>query len=326
LLKFQKQQKGFLPTEIIFSATDACNLHCEHCFVSRTTSRLNIDDCKTFLDSCKKCEASAIEKVGFSGGEPFLYLDFLCQIISHCVKNDLMFDRLMTNGVWWNTESDLEEKLQKVYDAGFDGKIGLSWDAFHNQDFHKILTFITKVHAVFGKDRLDIQSVIKADDNFETELSKLSEKLDCTVSKNIDKKTGRGQYLLENDEIYISVYREAQTYTAEDKRAWNSKKWFKEDYCQGPGNILFVHPNGKIAPCCGFANEEEKLIIGNISQTLEEVLNQAQANSFVNLCYEKGLSTLQKSKPVKSLLKSKGLCKTAEECTFCQFISQNLDC
>lgn len=230
----------------------------------------------------------------------------------------------MTNGVWWKTEEDLTETLQKIYDAGFDGKIGLSWDVFHNQSFDQIYTFITKVHAIFGTDRLDIQSVIKENDNFENKLIELSEKLNCQLTKNIDKKNGRGEYLLENDEIYMPVFREAQTYTADNPIAWKSRKWFTEDYCQGPGNILFVHPNGKIAPCCGFANEEEKLIIGDISQNLKAVLQQADNNSLVKLCYEKGLSTLQKSKQVKSLLKSKGLCKTSEQCTFCQFIAKNL--
>ena len=67
-----KAKHFFNPEEIIFSATDACNLHCPHCFVSRTPDKLDISAVKNFISSCK---GTNINKIGFSGGEPFLYMD-----------------------------------------------------------------------------------------------------------------------------------------------------------------------------------------------------------------------------------------------------------
>lgn len=304
----------FNPTEIIFAATNSCNLHCSHCYVSRTTEKLNIQDSIRLL---KSCENTPIDKIGFSGGEPFLYPEFLESIIKESIKCDFMFDRIMTNGVWWQNLEELQKSLQNIYDAGYDGKIGLSWDSFHNQDFKKILLFIGEVHKIFGKQSLEIQSVISENDD-STCVEKLAETLDCKIIKNINKKTGHGIIVLQNETIYLPIYRESQCFQAEDKRAWKSKKWFKDDYCEGPGQIFYVHSNGKIAPCCGFANESEQLIIGTIKDSYEQLMENAKNNSMVTICYETGLK-----KQLKQLKKQKILPpgKTDNLCTICEWIS-----
>lgn len=283
-----KAKHFFNPEEIIFSATDACNLHCPHCFVSRTPDKLDISAVKNFLASCK---GTNINKIGFSGGEPFLYMDFLTEITKYAVENDFMFDQIMTNGIWWKNETDLSEKLNKVYDAGYDGKIGLSWDSFHNQDKEKIKIFVKTVKKIFGEDSINIQFVKNSDQ------TDWEEKVDqfCT-------------------EFNLPVYKLEQTFQSENPDGWQSKKWFKDDYCEGPGNIFFVHPNGKIAPCCGFANENEKLIIGNINQSFSEVMQNAENNQFVKTCFEKGLLKLTK----KNRKKLSG--KTKDICTACDFL------
>lgn len=283
-----KAKHFFNPEEIIFSATDACNLHCPHCFVSRTPDKLDISAVKNFLASCK---GTNINKIGFSGGEPFLYMDFLTEITKYAVENDFMFDQIMTNGIWWKNEKDLSEKLNKVYDAGYDGKIGLSWDSFHNQDKEKIKIFVKTVKKIFGEDSINIQFVKNSDQ------TDWEEKVDqfCT-------------------EFNLPVYKLEQTFQSENPEGWQSKKWFKDDYCEGPGNIFFVHPNGKIAPCCGFANENEKLIIGNINQSFSEVMQNAENNQFVKTCFEKGLLKLTR----KNRKKLSG--KTKDICTACDFL------
>ena len=149
----------FNPEEIIFAVTTACNMHCPHCFVNREPFNLNASDAITFLKSVYDSQNSSIEKVGFSGGEPFLRPDFLCEVIKAAIDMDFMFDRIMTNGDWWKTEEDLRDTLQKVYDAGYDGKIGVSYDNFHAQNEERIATFIQTAWEIFGSDAVEIQSV-----------------------------------------------------------------------------------------------------------------------------------------------------------------------
>ncbi|MCR4952505.1 MAG: 4Fe-4S cluster-binding domain-containing protein [Treponema sp.] len=321
------QKHTFSPTEIIFSATTECNLHCKHCFVSRNKQQLDIQTAINFLKSCTQ-EASnlpAIEKIGFSGGEPFLYLDFILELTKAAIKQDLLFDQIMTNGDWWQNEQQLKETLQKVYDAGYDGKIGLSWDALHGQDTERMLTFIEAVQEIFGEESINIQRV---EDKGGESLPLARTSLLATPSSGGIEEEVEHQHKNEQSELSvprnapdIPIFTLPQTFPSENEKAWQSKHWFKEDWCQGPGNILYVHANGNIAPCCGFANENSELFIGKITDSYETILKNAQNNKMVQLCFEKGLSRY-KHTAIK-ILKSQGKKlpgKCGDICSFCDFV------
>ena len=281
----------FNPQEIIFAATNSCNLHCKHCFIDRDPHKLKIQDAIKLLKSCKdSTSACNIEKIGFSGGEPFLYFDFLCEVTKAAVQMDFMFDQIITNGDWWIDESDLMQKLQTLYDAGYDGKIGLSWDSYHGQSTVRMETFISCVQELFGDDSINIQMV-------DTE--------DNQAPGNAPK-----------------IYHLPRTYTSQDERAWQARRWFKEDFCEGPGQILYVHADGNIAPCCGFANENPELFIGKITDSFEEIMQNAATNKMVKICYEEGLSHYRRH-GLKKKLRADGKKlpgKTADICSFCDFV------
>ncbi len=288
----------FNPTEIIFSSTTLCNLHCEHCFVNRKPVSLAAEEAIRFLDSCHNSKNCLVDKVGFSGGEPFLAMDFLCKVIDFARKNDFMFDQIMTNGVWWKNTEELDEKLKKIYNTGYDGKIGISYDNFHGQNYKKIRIFCAAVNKIFGEESISVQAVADPflDDNktekLESELNALGE------------------------DFYADIFILPQTFQSEDKRGWKSKEWFSEDFCESPGNILFVHPDGNIAPCCGFANENYALFIGKITDDFDSVMQNAAKNPMIKLCFEKGLSSMIKKFEKENKLPG----KTADICTFCDFV------
>ena len=307
-----KKHRPFSPEEIIFSCTTACNLHCEHCFVNREPKRISIDAAKKFLLSCK---GTSIEKIGFSGGEPFLYLDFLCEITRTGLENDFMFDQIMTNGDWWKDEADLRATLQKVYDAGYDGKIGLSWDSYHGQSAERMQTFIRTVQEIFGEDAINIQTVSEAAGLLldESKAVKKSATADFRLSSLLP--------------ATLPVYHLSRSFPSDDERAWQNKKWFKEDYCEGPGHIFYVHADGNVAPCCGFANENPALFIGTIDDSFEKIMQNASQNQMIKICYEEGLSHYRRH-GLKKLLKGQGKKnpkgKCAEICTFCDFVCKSL--
>ena len=237
-----------------------------------------------------------------------MYKDFLLEITKFTIEKDFMFDQIMTNGCWWKTEEELSQTLQYLYDVGFDGKIGVSWDIFHNQDEEKITTFINQVHKVFGPDSVVIQTVKpfvqnpqKMTDD-EKSLFEKSQKLEETIKSVFPE---------------VPLYVLPQSFESENPKCWQSKKWFKEDFCQGPGNILFVHSDGNIAPCCGFANENKELFIGKITDSIETILQNAKNNKMIQLCFEKGLSS------VKKVAKKAHKGKCSDICTFCDFICKN---
>lgn len=302
-----KNQREFLPYEIIFSVTDFCNLKCKHCYIQKNNKVLDVSAAKKFLDTINKCKTeSEITHIGFSGGEPFLFPDVIEQIVKKSIEKDLLFDCIMTNGLWWKSLEELKTVLQKIYDAGFDGKIGISIDYYHAQAFSNDFALYFQKLSEFCQSIFDIwqdSSMIKIQTvNYKTE-------------NQIFNKKKIIQSLPDCFEYEIFCFDES--FTSDDERAWKDKKWFKEDYCFGPGQILYVHSDGRIAPCCGFANENEKLIIGNLNQTFDEILKNAKNNEMINLCYTKGLSSKIKELKKQKLL-PKG--KTKDNCTFCDFI------
>ena len=303
------KKRGFLPTEIIFAVTTACNLHCEHCFVNRKPVTLSVADAKKFLLTCKN---TSIEKIGFTGGEPFLNLNFICEISKFAVQNDFLFDQIITNGDWWKNEAELKEKFQQLYDSGYDGKIAVSWDSYHGQSEERMMIFIRTAQEFFGENALNIQTV-----NEEGESLPLA-----PASKLSSATPSSGEY-----PATPPVYNLQRSFPSDDARAWQYKKWFKEDYCEGPGHILYVHADGNIAPCCGFANENQTLFIGNINQDLETILQNASSNKMVKICYEEGLSHFRRH-GLKKILKAKGIKlpkgKCGDICSFCDFVCKSL--
>lgn len=291
----------FNPEEIIFSTTQACNLNCKHCFVTKNPLKLDIDAAKKLLESCAD---TSIYKIGFSGGEPFLNLQFLEEIIKKAVSLDYIFDQIMTNGVWWKTEEELDEVLKKIYEAGYDGKFGISYDSFHGQNFDKIKIFCSHINEIFGEETINIQTVI--DESLtEEESSRLENELNIL-----------------GEEFSADVFIMPQSYQSDSPKAWQSKKWFKEDYCEGPGQILFVHASGDIAPCCGFANENKALFIGKVTDSFDEIMKKANENKLVTLCYNQGLlSKAQELEKTGTSFPGKG--RTDDICTFCDFMCRN---
>lgn len=280
--------------------------------MNREPKRISIDAAKKFLLSCKD---TSIERIGFSGGEPFLYLDFLCEITRAGLENDFMFDQIMTNGDWWKDEADLRLTLQKVYDAGYDGKIGLSWDSYHGQSTERMQTFIRTVQEIFGEDSINIQAVSEAAG------------LLLDESKAVKKSATADFRLSSLSPATPPVYNLQRSFPSDDSRAWQYKKWFREDYCEGPGHIFYVHADGNVAPCCGFANENPQLFIGTIKDTFEKLMENAAQNTMLKICYEEGLSHYRRHR-LKKILKKQGKKlpkgKCGEICSFCDFVCKNI--
>ncbi len=71
----KQRTRTFRPNYLSFAGTYQCNLACPHCCVPiEWTDRLDIPTALRFLE---QAHAAGIETLGFTGGEPFLYPEFL---------------------------------------------------------------------------------------------------------------------------------------------------------------------------------------------------------------------------------------------------------
>lgn len=320
----------FHPEEVIFAPTGRCNLHCSHCRVSRGPAELNAADAIRFLDTCVE---GGIERVGFSGGEPFLRPDFLLDVSRAAVARGLYFDRLMTNGDWWLDEEGLQSSLAALYEAGFDGIIGVSYDSYHGQSPQRLATFLRAVFETWGrKDAVEILSVRSDDDRtFLLDLANVAQALGGQVEYS-GEHDGEPVRIFDGvwsarepsspddgSGLIINIVRSPRSRSAEED-AWSAVDWFIDDYCAGPGNVFYVHPDGSVAVCCGFANENSDLIIGTVADSYDALMQAAAALPKVSDCYDTGLATIRKR------LEASGVRfpgKTDDICFFCDYLSRN---
>jgi hypothetical protein len=111
--------------------------------------RLAIDVAVGFLEDAHRY---GIGILGFTGGEPFLYPEFLVALTRRASKLGFHFDKIVTNGVWQRNRRHLRSNLRALADAGFTGRLGLSVDKFHGSHTAELAAFCRVARAVFGRD------------------------------------------------------------------------------------------------------------------------------------------------------------------------------
>src|SRR5437868_3553454 len=94
----RRRTRTFRPNYLSFAGTYQCNLSCPHCCVPiEWPDRLDIPTARRFLD---QAHAYGIRTLGFTGGEPFLYPEFVITLTRRAAELGFRFDKVMTNGVW----------------------------------------------------------------------------------------------------------------------------------------------------------------------------------------------------------------------------------
>src|SRR3954447_18528130 len=148
----RRRTRTFRPNYLSFAGTYQCNLSCAHCCVPiEWPDRLDVAVALRFLEDA---HAEGIEILGFTGGEPFLYPEFLYALTKRAAELGMRFDKVQTNGVWFRDEPHLTAELTALRDAGFTGKLGLSVDKFHGKHTKEAASFCRVARRVFDRDNV----------------------------------------------------------------------------------------------------------------------------------------------------------------------------
>lgn len=276
----------FKPTQVLFAPTYHCNLHCVHCCVPRHEKKLPIKQALYFL---RQCVSAGVQEVGFTGGEPFLFPEFLAALSQEADKLKCRFDRITTNAGWFHTKAELTSTISLILNSGFKGTFCVSVDRFHKVPLRKIGTFINT--AVEFTGRPDIISLVYVENK--EKIISLAKMLKGSIARNrrLVIRPATGFIGLSAKISGISLCPVEKAYRL--KNPW-SRKWFSEDFCQGPGQVLYVTPAGEVKPCCGFANDLPSMTIGTVyNEPLQTILHRAQKNKFLQFVFKKGLLVLK---------------------------------
>lgn len=313
----KRRTRTFRPNYLSFAGTYQCNLSCPHCCVPiEWTDRLDIGVALRFLE---QAHAAGIEWLGFTGGEPFLYPEFLFALTERAAQLGFRFDKIMTNGVWYQHANQLRAVLTHLRDRGFSGKLGLSVDKFHGMDIARLAEFCRVSRAVLDRDTiLSLSYASRAPDQGLEPIHRLAEELGAVVAWS----DLLHRYLVVSDDLTMTCN---WNHLATVERAehlpgnpWDGT-WFEEDYCEGPGQALIVNPKGEVKPCCGFASDLDQLTIGNIhTDTVEEIITFARKHPVVGTIFRKGLSAIRDQILARDPNALPGA--TSNHCYFCWYV------
>jgi hypothetical protein len=311
----RRRTRTFRPNYLSFAGTYQCNLTCPHCCVPiEWTNRLDIDVAVRFLEDAHR---HGITFLGFTGGEPFLYPEFVQTVTARAAVLGFRFDKIVTNGVWYKDAAHLEGVLSRLAGAGFTGKLGLSVDKFHGIQTASLAEFCRTARRVFGRDNVVSLSYASRhlDAGLEPALA-LARELDAVVSWS----DLLGRYLLVSPELTMTM---SWNHLAPVERAehlaggWDGR-WFEEDYCEGPGQALIVNPRGEVKPCCGFASDLDQLTIGNIYEdNVARIVRRARRHPYVGKVFREGLTAIRDEILARDPKALPGM--TSNHCYFCWY-------
>jgi organic radical activating enzyme len=285
-------RRTFRPRYVSFSGTYQCNLDCPHCCVPiEWPDRLDIPTAIRFLESA---HAFGIRTAGFTGGEPFLYLEFVLALTRRAAALGFRFDKVMTNGLWHENVKHLTAALTALKDAGFTGKLGLSVDKFHGvRHNERLAEFCSTARRVFDRDTIvSLSYASRAPDQGLEPIQALAGKLTGVI----DWSPALHRHLLVSPDLtmvlnwnHLAPVERAERFPG----GWDGT-WFEEDYCEGPGQALIVTPKGEVKPCCGFASDLDQLTIGNIYRDdVPAIVRRARRHPYVGKVFREGLTAIR---------------------------------
>lgn len=312
----RRRTRTFRPNYLSFAGTYQCNLACPHCCVPiEWTDRLDIAVALKFLEDA---HAFGIRTLGFTGGEPFLYPEFVQALTQRAAQLGFRFDKLVTNGVWHHDASHLREVLAGLAGAGFTGRLGLSVDKFHGIETDKLAEFCLVARQVFERDNiLSLSYASRARDQGLEPIHKLAEVLGGVI----DWSDLLGRYLFVSPELTMPLNWNhlAPVERAERLEGGWDGTWFVEDFCEGPGQALIVNPRGEVKPCCGFASDLDQLTIGNIYQdSVARIVRRARRHPYVGKVFREGLTAIRDEILARDPQALPGA--TSNHCYFCWYV------
>jgi hypothetical protein len=312
----RRRTRTFRPNYLSFAGTYQCNLNCPHCCVPiEWTDRLEISAAVRFLEDA---HAHGIHTLGFTGGEPFLYPEFMHAVCRRASTLVLRFDKIMTNGVWYRDAEHLEATLRGLAEAGFTGKLGLSVDKFHGIQTTRLAKFCRAARRVFDRDNIvSVSYASRAPDQGLEPVHALANELDGVIAWSEVLKRPllvAPSLTMTLNWNHLAPVERAERFTG----AWDGR-WFQEDYCEGPGQALIVNPRGEVKPCCGFASDLDQLTIGNIYRdSVPRIIRRARRHPYVGKIFREGLSAIRNdivARDPESLPAA-----TSNQCFFCWYI------
>lgn len=254
--------------KIAFGYSTRCNVRCEHCVAADAV----VDSAKMGLsqacDIIDDMAAAHVKGISFTAGEPLLYLDDMCRLLSHCQQYRI-YSRVVTNSFWAKTPDIAESTVERLKDNGLC-QLRLSYSRWHQKNI--LARNVTNAAKSCEKNGLDY---------FVSFVTDFSEEDDACED-----------YLRENELLFFP---EPVIYSGRAKGF--PKKFLQTDYqanccAMNP----YLSPGLDMYACCDAGSHFTRtnfFHLGNLqSNTIEELFLKSERNILYNYIRTIGISDI----------------------------------
>lgn len=347
----EKETNKIQTANVTFQVTDACNLRCTYCYqINKSTHKMPFEVAQKFIEMLLENDENTQQYIDtrcsdaivieFIGGEPFLEVELMDQIMEYFIKRMIETNHLWqynwrisisSNGVLY-FEPKVQEFIKKWMDhlsfnISIDGNKQLH-DACRifpdgSGSYDKAIAGVRHFVDVLGGIMGSKMTLAPANVAYTYEAVKgLIDQgyndinLNCVFEKGwieehatilYNQLKELSNYVLNNnleDDLYISMYEENMFHP---KDRSDTQNW-----CGGNGAMISVDWKGDIYPCIRYmesslGNQVEPIIIGNVNTG---IMTDAKCRNCINC-----LKTVNRiSQSTEECLD----CPIAEGCAWCQ--------
>ncbi len=118
--------------KLAFGYSTRCNVRCEHCVAAGAVVESAKMELAEALDIIDGMAAAHVKGISFTAGEPLLYLDDICSLLSRC-KQYGIYSRVVTNSFWAKTPAIADSTVAKLKENGLC-QLRLSYSRWHQKN------------------------------------------------------------------------------------------------------------------------------------------------------------------------------------------------
>jgi hypothetical protein len=277
------------PFRVGLLLTERCDIACSHCWLepSSNGADMTLDEAKGYIDQASSIPS--VEWISFTGGEPFLLLGLLNELVGYASAKGLRTE-CVTNCSWAETPAKTEESLKSLRASGLD-VVNISADDFH-QEF---VPFENVRNCFEAAKSLGLKTVIMSTAQAGGAL-RLAEIINRLGSDEVgtlgDEKSRKGLSAIAVETGFIPVGRAAEL---------PRDKWLiGESPTEGPCRLVLrdigIDPGGELLACCSAASFLARGRLGSVDETgIQQLLDDAGERSLFKILSGQGPSSLAES-------------------------------
>lgn len=277
-----------------------CNISCRHCYNSsgphHKAEHISLD---RMLGIVAQMPRTGIPLLNLTGGEPFLYLHLVTELIAAGRLAGLRGISIYTNGYWAATSERVDRILKRLVAAGFMSGprdyLKVSTGVYHLEfiGFDRVLTLARRYYAMFGRRLL----------------------IDFETGPDSTGISDWARRCLHNAGIADAVdlaFRPILPY-GRGKDLNGIRLHSIDSPCNVIDQIVF-DPDGSVRPCCGFNSENQGVVIGRLgNDSLEDLVKRMQNDPILQFFAKNPMREIFKYLDVPRLSGYSGSCHLCQQ-------------